>query len=119
MSKKTIKHQQSPKEPAPILNLAKLQIATKVVISLPAGLEKEQINIMLMSHYIRSKLMNKKVEEKQDFMAVYLGKEMNFQVVDAEGINAENKEEDSFVIGEDTKIEFVNRTTKSIKKDLN
>lgn len=80
MSKKNSKvHKQ---EPPKVIDLSTLQVARSIKIRLPKTHSKSQINHLLLSTYLRNKLTNKKVIKSTPFMALYMGKDINFYIQD-------------------------------------
>lgn len=70
-----------------------MQVAGRVVVRLPITLRVQTLNTALMSHYLRSKLIGKKVTEGAQFITLYLGREEDFTVVSLEGVGMELEEQ--------------------------
>lgn len=110
MSRKVNKPNQQSSSKEGIVDLAALAVARSVTVLLPESLDLPKINEPLMHSYLRNKIIAKKVCPGQAFVALYLGKEHNFTILE---INSEKEENDkanskpnetSFIVNGDTSI---------------
>lgn len=89
MSRKVNKNNQQSSSKEGIVDLAALAIARSITILLPDSLDLPKINEPLMYSYLRTKISGKKVYEGQSFVALYLGKEHHFTIIE---INSDKEE---------------------------
>lgn len=110
MSRKVNRSNQQSSSKEGIIDLAALAVAHSITILLPESLDLPKINEPLMHSYLRSKITGKKVLKGQAFVALYLGKEHNFTILEitsdkGENDNSNNKaNETSFIVSAETSI---------------
>lgn len=109
MSRKVNKSNQQSSSKEGIVDLAALAVARSVTILLPESLDLPKINEPLMHSYLRTKITGKKVYQGQEFVALYLGKEHNFTVLEInsdkeDNAKANDKHETSFIVSGETSI---------------
>lgn len=110
MSRKVNRPNQQSSSKEGIVDLAALAVACSVTVLLPESLDLPKINEPLMHSYLRTKISGKKVYQGQEFVALYLGKEHNFAILE---INSDKEDhakandkhnETSFIVSGETSI---------------